>query len=306
MANAIADARDAGLIIIAAAGNSSSSSASYPAAYEGVVSVSATSMADSLANYSNYGSWVDVAAPGGQDGDLDGDGYQDLVLSTLARIEGGIIQPTFGGYQGTSMAAPHVAGVVALMKGIHPSLSPADLDAVIVSGNMTADLGAAGRDDNYGYGRIDALKTVEFANQLAGGAPIPVTPILSFSNTYLNFGRLTEQVMVNVYNSGNGSLEVTSVAVSESRISVAAPASDDGLGNYAVSVDRSGLISGVYRGSVTFTSSVGERVVSVLYQVGSSGNTDEGDAGAVSILLYDVAAGETARFETVVSPINGE
>jgi serine protease len=306
MANAIADARDAGLIIIAAAGNSSSSSASYPAAYEGVVSVSATSMADSLTNYSNYGSWVDVAAPGGQDGDLDGDGYQDLVLSTLARIEGGIIQPTFGGYQGTSMAAPHVAGVVALMKGIHPSLSPADLDAVIVSGNMTADLGAAGRDDNYGYGRIDALKTVGFANQLASGAPIPVTPILSFSNTYLNFGRLTQQVMVNVYNSGNGSLGVTSVAVSESRISVAAPASDDGLGNYAVSVDRSGLISGVYRGSVTFTSSVGERVVSVLYQVGSSGVTDEGDAGAVSILLYDVAAGETASFETVVSPINGE
>ena len=306
MANAIADARDAGLIIIAAAGNSSSSSASYPAAYEGVVSVSATSMADSLANYSNYGSWVDVAAPGGQDGDLDGDGYQDLVLSTLARIEGGIIEPSFGGYQGTSMAAPHVAGVVALMKGIHPSLSPADLDAVIVSGNMTADLGAAGRDDNYGYGRIDALKTVGFANQLASGAPIPVTPILSFSNTYLNFGRLTQQVTVNVYNSGNGSLGVTSVAVSESRISVAAPASDDGLGNYAVSVDRSGLISGVYRGSVTFTSSVGERVVSVLYQVGSSGVTDEGDAGAVSILLYDVAAGETASFETVVSPINGE
>jgi len=306
MANAIADARGAGLIIIASAGNSSSSAASYPAAYDGVISVSATSIADSLASYSNYGRWVDIAAPGGQDGDLDGDGYQDLVLSTLARIEGGVIEPTFGGFQGTSMAAPHVAGVVALMKAIHPDLTPTDLDSVIISGNMTVDLGAAGRDDNYGFGRIDALKTVNFANELANGAPIPVTPLLSFSNTYLNFGRLTEQVTVNVYNSGNGSLEVTSFAVSESRVSVEAPVSDDGLGAYTISVDRAGLIPGIYRASVTFTSSVGESEVSVIFQVPNPGKLDEGDAGVVSILLYDVTAGETASFETVVSPINGE
>jgi serine protease len=306
MSNAIADARGAGLIIIAAAGNSSSSQPFYPAAYDGVISVSATSVADSLANYSNYGSTVDIAAPGGQDGDLDGDGYQDLIMSTLARIEGGVIEPSFGGYQGTSMAAPHVAGVVALMKGIHPALTPTDLDAVIISGNLTVDLGAPGRDDNYGYGRIDALKTVDFANQLANGAPVPVTPILSFSNTYLNFGGLTEEVVLNVYNSGNGDLEIQSVAVSESTISLVPPVSDDGLGAYTIKVNRTGLIPGIYSGNVSFTSTASERAVFVVFQVRNPGETDKGDAGAVSILLYDVTAGETKSFETVVSPINGQ
>lgn len=306
MSNAIADARDAGLIIIAAAGNSSSSQPFYPAAYDGVVSVSATTITDSLANYSNYGSTVDIAAPGGQDGDLDGDGYQDLIMSTLARIEGGVIEPTFDVYQGTSMAAPHVAGVVALMKGIHPALTPSDLDAVIISGNMTVDLGASERDDNYGYGRIDALKTVAFANQLANGAPVPITPILSFSNTYLNFGRLTEQMVVNVYNSGNGDLAITDVAVSESIISLVAPGTNDGLGAYTINVNRAGLTPGIYSGNIMFTSSAGEKGLSVIFQVRNPGETDEGDAGVVYILLYDVTAGRTAIYETVLSPINGE
>ncbi len=72
-----------GVIIIAAAGNQNSSSPSYPAAYDGVVSVSAVGPEKELAPYSNYGTTIDVAAPGGDfSKDINNDGYGDGVLST--------------------------------------------------------------------------------------------------------------------------------------------------------------------------------------------------------------------------------
>ena len=122
----------------------------------------------------------------------------------------------------------------------------------------------------------------------------------------MNFGGLTEEVVLNVYNSGNGDLEIQSVAVSESTISLVPPVSDDGLGAYTIKVNRTGLIPGIYSGNVSFTSTASERAVFVVFQVRNPGETDKGDAGAVSILLYDVTAGETKSFETVVSPINGQ
>ena len=75
--------RSEGVIIIAAAGNKNSSTPSYPAAYEGVVSVSAVGPEKELAPYSNYGTTIDVAAPGGDfSKDINNDGYGDGVLST--------------------------------------------------------------------------------------------------------------------------------------------------------------------------------------------------------------------------------
>ena len=78
-------ARKAGVIIVAAAGNDSTNQLSYPAALDGVVSVSSVGVNKILAPYSNYGSTVDIAAPGGNTSvDLNRDGYTDGVLSTLA------------------------------------------------------------------------------------------------------------------------------------------------------------------------------------------------------------------------------
>ncbi|MHC4452868.1 MAG: S8 family serine peptidase, partial [Planctomycetota bacterium] len=176
-------ARDAGVIIVAAAGNESSPVPSYPAAYDGVVSVSAVGPTKELAPYSNFGNSVDVAAPGGDmSEDLDGDGQLDGVLSTLSQ-DFFLFPYIYDYYQGTSMASPHVAGVASLMKGLNPDLTPAGFDALLVSGELTDDLGASGRDDRYGHGLINAIKAVT-----AGGGPGPVDPELVVTPRALNFG----------------------------------------------------------------------------------------------------------------------
>lgn len=85
-----------GVVVVAAAGNSGSSTPFYPAAYENAIAVGATDHKDAKASYSNYGSWVDVAAPGSD------------ILSTT--VDGG-----YATKNGTSMATPHVAGVAGLV-----------------------------------------------------------------------------------------------------------------------------------------------------------------------------------------------
>ena len=75
--------RDLGVIVVAAAGNEGSSTPAYPASYDGVFSVSAVDTQQRVTSYSNTGSGIDVAAPGGDgSADLNGDGYPDGVLST--------------------------------------------------------------------------------------------------------------------------------------------------------------------------------------------------------------------------------
>ena len=90
-ADAVADARDAGVIVIAAAGNSGSNRLEYPASYEGVVSVAATNQTNTLTGYSNFGSMVDVAAPGGDAGeDAKLDGFPTACSAPLAVTETGL------------------------------------------------------------------------------------------------------------------------------------------------------------------------------------------------------------------------
>jgi serine protease len=106
MEEAINYAYNKKVVIIAAAGNENSNASAYPARYPHVISVSATDSVGVKAPYSNYGAGVDISAPGGSE-------TGKILQNTIDPSSG---ESVFVGFQGTSMAAPHVAGVAALIK----------------------------------------------------------------------------------------------------------------------------------------------------------------------------------------------
>ncbi len=277
-------ARAEGLIVVAAAGNENSSAPSYPAAYDGVVSVSAVDQNRNRSYYSNFGSRIDVAAPGGDTTvDRDGDGYVDGVLSTLGDDLGDFF---YAFYQGTSMAAPHIAGVAALMKSVAPTMLDADsFDALLASGALTDDLGAPGRDDIYGHGLIDAAAAVQAAEDLEDGTPPVLDPVLRVSPGALNFGAVLTSLDVAVSNGGDGSVGTVTASDDRAWLSVAPNAVDgDGIGTWTISVDRSGESDGTYNGTVTFMSTPNDIEVGVVMQVGAAGQSS---LGIVYVLLRD-------------------
>lgn len=157
-------AYEAGVLVVAAAGNSGLAGLEYPAAYPEVLAVGAVRFDAERAYYSNYSRNM-VLAPGGETGvDQNNDGYGDGVLQ---QAEDGL----YWFKQGTSMAAPHVSGLAALI------LSEArDLGLSIPEGRervdwlmaiimtSTLDLGPAGADDEYGYGLVSAENALELLN----------------------------------------------------------------------------------------------------------------------------------------------
>ncbi|MBL0172869.1 MAG: S8 family serine peptidase [Gemmatimonadaceae bacterium] len=148
MSTAVAQALANGTLIIASAGNNNNSTPSYPASYPDVVSVSAVGPTLNRATYSSYGATVTIAAPGGQ----VSSGYSHGVLSSTWNFVTNA--PTVDSWQGTSMAAPHVTGVAALLAAREPSLTVTQLRQRLL--DYAVDIGAAGRDDFFGVGLLNA------------------------------------------------------------------------------------------------------------------------------------------------------
>lgn len=298
----IDDIRDAGTIIVAAAGNDGTTQLSYPASYDGVVSVGAVGPESEHAPYSQSNGAVDVAAPGG---DQVNYGLQDGgVLSTYGRDSSGDLVYGYGFLQGTSMATPHVAGVVALMKAVNPGLTPAQLDNLLAEGGITTDLGASGRDDQYGYGIINAAAAVRAAGELAGGDPAPETPLLAVSPESLSFGMSTTALSLTARNAGSGSLSIDAVSDDADWLTVSVAASTPDAIVYTVNVDRNGLGDGSYSATIRFDSSANDLEVPVLMRVGSSAGDAAADAGLHYILLIDPDSGETVA-QAAVSAQDG-
>ena len=143
------------------------------------------------------------------------------------------------------MAAPHVAGVVALMKSVNPALTPDLVDQLISSGAISVDLGASGRDDNFGHGRIDALLAVQAAQLLADGTiPITDTPSLGVSPSRVSFGATLTERNITLFNAGTGDLSISAFTPSSSRITVTPPSATAGVGAYVWTLHRTGHSSG--------------------------------------------------------------
>jgi serine protease len=149
---AINGARSRGTVVVVAAGNENqNASNSNPANCSGVIAVAATNKSGGKASYSNYGSIVSVAAPGGDSG--------AAILSTL---NAGTTTPgadNYVGYMGTSMATPHVAGVVALMLAKNPNLTPDDVAAKLKSSARPFPAACSG----CGAGIVDASAAIDAA-----------------------------------------------------------------------------------------------------------------------------------------------
>jgi len=125
--NAINSARSRGASVIVAAGNSNANASNFsPANCTGVVTVAAVGRNGGKASYSNFGATVEVAAPGGSGG----------VNSVLSTLNAGTMGPgadNYALYNGTSMATPHVSGVVALMLSVKPTLTPDQVTSILQS-----------------------------------------------------------------------------------------------------------------------------------------------------------------------------
>jgi len=138
--DAIQYATDKGALVVAASGNDNTDRPGYPAAYPEVLAVAATDPGGGKAEYSNYGDYIDVAAPG------------TSIASTYPGSR-------YAALSGTSMASPHVAALASLVRTANPELSNREVMDVLRS--TARDLGDQGKDPLYGFGQIDIRKALQ-------------------------------------------------------------------------------------------------------------------------------------------------
>jgi len=192
--SAINYAHSKNVVMLAAAGNDYNSSINYPASYNNVIGVGATTNQDQRAAFSNYNASVDISAPG-----------QD-VYSTMPTYLVGL--NSYGHNQiydflsGTSMASPMAAGVANLLSAQRPALTPAQIEKVLE--DNADDEGAPGYDNEFGYGRVNAYRVLNrsafFSSQ---GWPVSGTSAWNSANNKLAAGDFNHdgyQDIVSFYN----------------------------------------------------------------------------------------------------------
>lgn len=152
-------------VLVAAAGNEAVDTPSYPAAYEHVIGVAATDRENQSAEFSNFGDYVDLAAPGVE------------ILSTMK-------DRSYESQEGTSPAAAAVSGIAALMLSLNAELTPQEVEDAL---KMTAvDLGHPDRDEEYGFGLVNAEAALRAVDP-AGVNPTTPTNVKAFEVTATGF-----------------------------------------------------------------------------------------------------------------------
>lgn len=154
LADAFRYAHGKGVVSVAAAGNSNVDALNFtPASLPWVITVSATDYQDQKASFSNWGGKIDVAAPGVDILSLHASGT-DMYSDGMHYVPTGSSSSLYYRSDGTSMATPHVAGLAALLLSKNTALTPEGIRQIIRA--KSVDLAPSGKDNSFGYGRIDA------------------------------------------------------------------------------------------------------------------------------------------------------
>jgi len=141
--DAIRYAYDKDVVLVSACGNDNTEQPGYPAAYPEVLAVAATDANRNKASFSNYGDYIDVAAPGVSIAST----YPDNQYAALS---------------GTSMASPHVAALAALIRSVNPALTNKEVMDILQQ--SAEDIGPPGKDIYFGYGQIDVRRALQMAD----------------------------------------------------------------------------------------------------------------------------------------------
>lgn len=308
--------RQAGVIMVISSGNSANNAQGMPVAVgspancRGVVAVGASNVAREQTFYSQSGPELRVTAPGGDfTTSSTGDPVGDQIFSTVPNFtpEGRRV-PSGGPMVGTSMAAPHMAGVVALMKYAYPDLTPDKFDEWLNAGKLTDDLGAPGYDTATGYGLINARKAVDVALNEArtpGTAPkgkIVATPFA------LDFGAQRNSMSLVLNVTAATTDVIKSITTSSAAISVSESNVDKQtrLGTYTVNVDRAKLPQGTQflKLNITTSSDTFSVEITVVNQNGTNTSGRLADYGAIYVLALDAVTEEVVD-EVAVNAANG-
>ncbi len=157
--NIINNAYSAGCVNVAAAGNDNVTTIFYPAGYNNVISVASTTTNDAKSGFSNYGSWVDISAPG------------SAIRSTYFT---GNYTPSYADLQGTSMASPMVAGLRGLVKSVNPQMTQTQIENCVLTTASNINSVNGSYIGQLGSGRINAYQAVLCAQTTVNAPPIAV------------------------------------------------------------------------------------------------------------------------------------
>lgn len=270
--SAINAAVNRGTTVVVAAGNDNDNAAGYsPASCNNVITVAATGRTGSRASYSNYGSIVDISAPGGE----MSTGTANGILSTLNSGTKTPSTESYAYYQGTSMATPHIVGLVALMKSANSSLTPAQIETAIKN-NARALPGTC--SGGCGAGLADATKTVQAVSGTTTGTTFSNTTALSIPD--------------------NGSAVESSIAVSgrtgnaPATLKVGVDITHTYRGDLVI--DLVAPDGSTYRLKSSSTSDSADNV-NTTYTVDASGETAN---GTWKLRVQDVAASDTGKLNS--------
>jgi serine protease len=308
--------RAQGTLIVAAAGNESSDTSftpvGMPANCSGVISVAAVNATRGRAFYSNVGPENAIAAPGGDvRKSTTGTGDPDGVYSTVATFQGGVRSATYTHMMGTSMATPHVAGVIALMRWVNPNLSVSQIETLIRGGTISDDLGAVGQDSQFGAGLINAKRAVDAAIASLGSsvvvAPLPAVGQIEVSPSSVAFGATRSDAELVIRRVGSTSDKVVSVSSNLAGVTVAPkPGAVDanGLGTYVLSLNRTSLTSGATAFAQVIVATASKSITVPVSADKRVTGASVGSYGPIYIMAFD--ADDPVADTSVVSPVNGE